>query len=258
MFTDSHCHLAMVQKGVADAALERARRGGVSGFMVPATKLDDAEPAIEIAQRHEDVWAAVGFHPHEAKDFDDAAFEQTEHLARHPRVRAIGEIGLDYHYDHSPREVQRDVFAKQLELAREHDLPVIIHNRESTADLLEMLRAEAPKGTRGVLHSYTEDVATAEELVGLGFHISFSGIVTFRNADSLRAVAASVPLERMLIETDTPYLAPVPQRGKENEPSYVVHIAEAIARVRNVDVAEIAAATTANFEALFGVKIPTR
>lgn len=245
----------MIDTAAADAALQRARDGGVVAFVVPATKLDDAEPAIAVARRHENVWAAVGFHPHEAKDFDAAAEEQTRRLAADEKVVAIGEIGLDYYYDHSPREVQREAFLRQIAIARELDLPVIIHNRESTADLLDLLKSEEVRGVRGVLHSFTETVPVARELIELGFFISFSGIVTFRSADSLREVARDIPLDRMLIETDTPYLAPVPYRGRENEPAFVVKIAELIAAQRGIDAAQVAAATSANFEQLFRVKI---
>lgn len=256
MLTDSHCHLAMLDAAASDAALRRGREAGVAGFVVPATKLDDAQPAIDIASRHADVWAAVGFHPHEAKDFDADAFDQTTRLARHERVVAIGEIGLDYYYDHSDRPTQRDALMRQLAIALEADLPVIIHNRDSTSDLLELLASDEAKGTRGVLHSYTENTKVAFELIERGFFISFSGIVTFKSAETLREVARSIPLERILIETDTPYLAPVPHRGKDNEPAYVARIAELIASLRSIPLAEVAAATTANFERCFGVTIP--
>jgi TatD DNase family protein len=256
MLTDSHCHLAMLDGAASDAALQRGREAGVGGFVVPATKLDDAQPAIDIASRHADVWAAVGFHPHEAKDFDSGAIEQTIRLAKHERVVAIGEIGLDYFYDHSDRPSQREAFMRQLAIAREADLPVIIHNRESTSDLLDLLASSEAGGTRGVLHSYTENTKVAMELIERGFFISFSGIVTFKSADSLRDVARTIPLDRILIETDTPYLAPVPHRGKDNEPAYVARIAELIASLRSVPVAEVAAATTVNFERCFGVTIP--
>jgi TatD DNase family protein len=245
----------MLDEAEADAALDRARGESVRGFVVPATKLDDAEPAIAVANRHGDVWAAVGFHPHEAKDFDDAALSQTERLAVDPRVVAIGEIGLDYHYDLSPRDVQRRVFAQHLELARRLGKPVIVHNRESTDDMLEMLLGPDATGLRGVLHSFTEDVGVARKLLARDYFISFSGIVTFKTAEKLREVAREIPLDRMLIETDTPYLAPVPYRGRENQPAYVGRIAELIAAERKISVEEVAAATTANFETLFGVRI---
>ena len=240
----------------AAANLAEARKLGVNGFVVPATKLDDAAQAIAIAQANDDVWAAVGFHPHEAKDCDDGAFARIEQHAREPKVVAIGECGLDYHYMHSPKETQRDVFMRHMALARELDLPLIIHNRESTGDLLELLESDEAKGVRGILHSFTENADVAKRLVGLGHVISFSGIVTFRSADMLREAAASLPSDRVLIETDTPYLAPVPFRGKENQPAYVIKVAELLASLWKCDLAEVAAATTANFERVFRVTLP--
>ncbi len=251
-FTDSHCHLTMSN---AEEVLERARAAGVGGFVVPATKLDDAAQAVAIAQRHDDVWSAVGFHPHEAKDCDDAAFAEVERLARRDRVVAIGEAGLDYHYMHSPRETQREVFMKQIALSKTLDLPIIIHNRESTDDLVELLSSAEAKGARGILHSYTESLEVARRLVDYGYFISFSGIVTFRNADPLREVARALPHDRMLIETDTPFLAPVPFRGRENEPAYVVKVAELLASCWQRPLEEVAAQTTANFERAFSVTL---
>ena len=252
-FTDSHCHLTMSD---VVGSLERARAMGVHGFVVPATKLEDAGPTVEIAREHDDVWAAVGFHPHETKDCDDAAFAEIEKLAQDKRVVAIGEIGLDYHYMHSPRETQRSVFMRHVDLARRRGLPVIVHNRESTEDMMELLLGEEARGVRGILHSYTEGIEPARKLVDAGFYISFSGIVTFRSADSLREVARALPHDRVLIETDTPYLAPVPFRGRDNEPAYVVKIAELLASLWKLDVAEVAAQTTSNFERAFSVKLP--
>jgi TatD DNase family protein len=249
-FTDSHCHLMMAD---AEAALARARDQRVRGFVVPATKLDDSPQAISIAQQNDDVWAAVGFHPHDAKDCDDAAFAEIERLASSGRVVAIGECGLDYHYMHSPRETQIEVFERHLALAKELDKPIIVHNRESTADMVDVL---GRSGVRGILHSYTESLDVARGLVDLGFYISFSGIVTFRTAESLREVARGLPRDRVLIETDTPYLAPVPYRGRDNEPAYVVAIAELLAKLWAVPVEQVAEQTTANFEAVFSVKLP--
>lgn len=247
-FTDSHCHLTMSD---AAANLARAREQGVRGFVVPGTKLDDSPLAIAIAQQHDDVWAAVGFHPHEAKDCDDAAFAGIERLAKEKRVVAVGEVGLDYHYMHSPRETQIAVFERHIDLAKRLDLPVIVHNRESLDDMLSIL-----KGGKGILHSYTEGLDAAKTLIERGYFISFSGIVTFRNADPLREVARALPHDRVLIETDTPYLAPVPFRGRDNEPAYVVKVAELLASLWQVDIAEVAERTTANFEAAFGVRLP--
>jgi TatD DNase family protein len=250
IFTDSHCHLTMSN---ADANLAAARAAGVRGFVVPGTKLDDAPQAVAIAQQHDDVWAAVGFHPHDAKDCDDAAFAEIERLAREPRVVAIGECGLDYHYDYSPRDMQRAVFERHIELAKTLDKPIIVHNRESTEDVVEIL---GRTGARGILHSYTESLDVAKKLVDLGYFISFSGIVTFKSAESLRDAARGLPHDRVLIETDTPYLAPVPYRGRDNEPAYVIKIAELLAQLWNVSVERVAEQTTANFERVFSVKLP--
>ena len=235
----------------ASANLERARAEGVAGVVVPGTKLDDAEPAVRIAQQHDDVWAAVGFHPHEAKDCDDEAFATIERLAHERRVVAIGEIGLDYHYMHSPRDTQIAVFERHIDLAKRLDKPVIVHNRESLDDMLSIL-----KGGKGILHSYTESLDAAKVLIDRGYFISFSGIVTFRSADALREVARALPPDRVLIETDTPYLAPVPFRGKDNEPAFVIKVAEQLAKLWGRDIADVAEQTTANFESAFGVRLP--
>jgi TatD DNase family protein len=250
VYTDSHCHLTMSD---AAANLDRAREQGVRGFVVPATKLEDAPQAISIARKHQDVWAAVGFHPHEAKDCDDAAFAEIERMAGEERVVAIGEIGLDYHYDHSPRDVQRAVLERHIDLARRLDKPVIIHNRESTGDLLDIL---GRANSRGIIHSFTETLDVGRKLVDLGYFISFSGIVTFRSADSLREAAKGLPHDRVLIETDTPYLAPVPYRGRDNEPAYVIKVAELLAQLWGLPLERVAARTTANFERAFSVTLP--
>ncbi len=247
-FTDSHCHLTMSDAG---AALARAREQGVRGFVVPGTKLDDAPAAIAVARQHDDVWAAVGFHPHEAKDCDDAAFAEIARLARDPKVVAVGEAGLDYHYMHSPRETQIAVLERHIELARRLDKPIIIHNRESTDDMVALL-----KDGRGILHSFTESLDIAKTLIDRGYFISFSGIVTFRSAQSLRDVAKALPRDRVLIETDTPYLAPVPYRGRDNEPAYVVKVAELLAQLWSAPLDEVAEQTTSNFERAFSVTLP--
>lgn len=249
-FTDSHCHLTMSN---AEANLVAARSAGVRGVVVPGTNGKDAPDAVALAQKHEGVWAAVGFHPHDAKDCDDAAFAEIARLAREPRVVAVGECGLDYHYMYSPRDTQREVFERHLALAKELDKPIIVHNRESTDDMVEIL---GRSGARGILHSYTETLDVARRFVDLGYSISFSGIVTFRSAERLRDVARALPHDRVLIETDTPYLAPVPYRGRDNEPAYVIKIAELLATLWGVAVEEVAEQTTANFERAFGVAVP--
>ena len=249
-FTDSHCHLTM---SAADAVLSRARAAGVGGFVVPGTKLEDAPEAVAIANAREGVWCAVGFHPHEAKDCDDAAFAEIERLASEPKVVAIGECGLDYHYMHSPRETQIAVFERHIALAKKLGKPIIVHNRESTDDCVEILLRS---GCRGILHSYTESLEVARKLVDAGFFISFSGIVTFRSAEMLRGVATALPHDRVLIETDTPFLAPVPYRGKDNEPAFVVKIAELLATLWGKPLEYFAEQTTANFERAFSVTLP--
>jgi len=249
IFTDSHCHLPL---SGAEALLDRARGGGVRGFVVPGTKLGDAAEVVAIAQGHDDVWCAVGFHPHEAKDCDDAAFAEIERLAADPKVVAIGECGLDYHYMHSPRETQIGVFERHIALAKRLDKPIIVHNRESTEDCVEILLRS---GARGILHSYTESLDVALKLIDAGFLISFSGIVTFRSAETLREVARALPHDRVLIETDTPFLAPVPYRGKDNEPAFVVKVAEMLAGLWGKDLGFVAEITTRNFANAFGVKL---
>lgn len=248
-FTDSHCHLTLAD---AAATLARARAGGVAGFVVPGTKLSDAPQAVAIANANDDVWAAVGFHPHDAKDCDDHAFAEIERLAQEARVVAVGECGLDYHYMHSPRETQIAVFERHLALARRLDKPIIVHNRESTDDMVAVL---SRSGARGILHSYTENADVARKFIDLGYYISFSGIVTFRSADALRECARQLPHDRVLIETDTPYLAPVPYRGKDNEPAFVVKVAELLAGLWGRPLDEVAEQTTANFERAFRVKV---
>lgn len=256
VFTDSHCHVNMLGDG-AESALDSARAAGVRGFLFPATKLEDIPAVVDLARHHVDTWAAVGFHPHEAKDFSQEAERTILSLLEDPRVVALGEVGLDYHYMHSPRETQRRVLIRHLAMAREADLPVIIHNRESTEDLIEILEGSEGAGVRCVLHSYTESFEVAQRLVDRGFMISFSGILTFRTAEALRDVARRLPHEAVLIETDTPYLAPVPHRGKENEPAFVIDTARVLAGLWDVPLEAVAARTTSNFERFFGVEIPS-
>ena len=222
------------------------------GFVVPATDAKNSPEAIAVAEQHDDVWCAVGFHPHEAKHCDDAAFATIERLATRPKVVAIGECGLDYHYDHSPREKQREVFARHIELAKRMRKPIIVHNRESTADVVDMLKGDVPC----ILHSYTETADVAKTLLDRGAYISFSGIATFRSAQQIRDAAAIVPPDRALIETDTPFLAPVPYRGRDNEPAFVVKMAELLASVWRLPLERVAEATTQNFETVFGVRLP--
>lgn len=241
----------------ADVLLARARAAGVSRFLVPGTTLADSADAAALAESREGVFAAVGVHPHEAKDFDPVrdgtAFEA---LARRPKVAAIGEIGLDFHYDHSPRGKQIEVLEWMLDCARRFSLPVLLHNRESGAEILEVLARCGAREQAGVFHSFTEDAAFGRKALDLGFVVSFSGMITFRAAENIRSAAAGLPLEAMLVETDTPFLSPVPYRGKPCEPAFVVETARKLAEVKGVSFEAVAAATTANFDRLFSPPSP--
>ena len=250
MLTDSHCHLQMASD--AAALLERARAAGVKRFLVPGTTLADSVEAVALATAHADVLAAVGIHPHEAKDFDPARDgEAFEALARRPGVAAIGEVGLDFHYDHSPRAKQIEVLEWMLDCARRLSLPVILHNRESGAEMMALLERRGPSERPGVYHSFTEDAEYGKKAIALGYRVSFSGMLTFKAAENIRAAAAGLPLDAMMVETDTPFLAPVPHRGKPCEPAFVVETARKLAEVQRTDLDAVAAATTGNFERLF-------
>ncbi|MDQ6893055.1 MAG: TatD family hydrolase [Acidobacteriota bacterium] len=254
---DSHCHLQLTGRegraAVPEVLLGRARDAGVRRFLVPGTTLADSEEAVAIASRHPDVLAAVGIHPHEAKDFDiDRDGARLEEMARHPRVAAIGEVGLDFHYDLSPREKQMSVLEWMLDLARRTGKPAILHNRESGAEMLALLERQPRRERPGVFHSFTENASYGRKAIDLGFRISFSGMITFRPAENIREAAAGLPLESMLVETDTPFLAPIPHRGKPGEPAFVVETAKKLAEVKETDLDTVARATTASFETLFG------
>jgi TatD DNase family protein len=232
--------------------LARAREGGISRFLVPGTTVADSRDAVRLAQANEDVLAAVGVHPHEAKDFDakrDGA--GLEDLARAPGVAAIGEIGLDFHYDLSPRARQIETLEWMLDLARRLDLPVILHNRGSSAEMLALVGRFGPRENAGVFHSFTENAEFGRKAIDLGYVVSFSGMITFRRAENIREAAAALPLESMLVETDSPYLAPEPYRGKPCEPAFVVETARRLAQVKGVALSEVEDRTTAAFDRLF-------
>ena len=270
-FADSHGHLTMIFEGGAVRGpsrpatpdelrllLLRAREAGVTRILVPGTTREDSVRAVEIAEANPGVFAAVGVHPHEASSFDeDRDLKWMEELARSPKVVAVGEIGLDYFYDHSPRDVQQRVVASQLRFARDRSLPVLLHNRESEGDLLPILEEALPGGPdalRGVFHSFCAGAQTGRRAIELGYLVSFSGMITFNAGENVREAAAALPLESMLVETDAPFLAPAPLRGKPNEPAYVVRTAARLAEVKGVPVSAVAAATTANFRRLFRVE----
>jgi TatD DNase family protein len=253
MAIDTHAHLEMEAfDGDREAVLARAAEAGLMAIVTVGTTLPDCEKAVALTRLYKSVYAAVGIHPHEVKEIDAATYGALRVLARQEKVVAIGEIGLDFFYDLSPREVQLRRFQEQLNLAEELDLPVIIHDREAHPEILEILQSRKNR-LRGVLHCFSGDWAMACECLDLGFHLSVAGPVTYRKADQLRAVARAMPLERLLIETDAPYLAPQPYRGKRNEPAYVMETARYLAEIRGIPFHELERQTTTNARRLFGI-----
>ena len=250
MLVDSHCHLDFADfVAERDAVIDRARAAGVGTMVTICTRLDEFSGVRAIAETYADIWCSVGAHPHEAADHAAIVADELVTLAAHPRVVGIGESGLDFHYDHSPRDVQERVFRAHIAASRASGLPLIVHAREADAEIAGLLREEG--ASSGVLHCFSSGRALAEAALELGFYISISGIVTFRNAEDLRAIVRDVPLDRLLVETDAPYLAPVPYRGRRNEPAYVAATAAAVAALKGVEPAELAAVTTDNFFRLF-------
>jgi TatD DNase family protein len=249
---DSHAHLDSHKfDGDREAAIDRAREAGVTAILNVGGDLASSRAAVALAERCGFIYAAVGVHPHDARTVTPAVLDDLRALSRHPKVVAIGEIGLDYYRDLSPRPVQRQVFADQLALAAELELPVVVHSREALDDVLAALRGWEGSG---VLHSYSGGPERLGEVLELGFSIGISGPVTFPKAEWLRAVAAAVPLERLLVETDCPYLTPVPYRGRRNEPAYVRYVAQAVARARGMDAELLARAAADNARRLFGMQ----
>ena len=252
---DSHCHLDGPRfTEDREAVIARALEAGVERMLSIGSGdgPPDLEAAIRIADRYAPVWATVGVHPHDAEKATGATLQELEALLRHPKVVGLGEIGLDYHYDHSPRDVQKAVFRDQLAVAKSAGVPVIIHTREAWDDTFAILEEHwAPAGLPGIMHCFSGGVAEAERSMAMGFRISIAGVVTFPKSDELRAVAKVVPADRLLVETDSPYLAPVPHRGKRNEPAYVVETAKRVAAERGVSYEELCRVTAENFGKLF-------
>jgi TatD DNase family protein len=256
MWFDSHCHLdSQYFPGEARAAaLERARAAGVEGFVcIGVGGIPAMGEAVAAAEADPAVWATVGVHPHDAASLDAELEAVLRGYLAHPRVMALGEVGLDHHYDHSPRDVQREVFARMIALARETRKPLVIHTREAPAETLELLASEGAREVGGVIHCFSEDRGFAARALDLGFDLSFSGIVTFKSARAIQEVAAWAPLERILLETDSPYLAPVPVRGKPCEPSLLVHTAARVAELRGLPLTDLARHTVANTRRRFGL-----
>ena len=259
MFVDSHAHIDAPEiAGQREEVLQRARAAGISTILNSGTGDTHGgalERAIDLAEAHSDIYTAIGIHPHDARLFDDQVEQLVLKLIRSSRVIAWGEIGLDFHYDNSPREVQIKVFQRQLQLAGETNLAVIVHTREAEAETIEILKAKAgaTAGPPGIMHCFSGSTWLAQQSVDLGFYISFSGIVTFKKAEELRTTAKQVPLDRLLIETDCPFLAPVPYRGKRNEPAYVVEVARCLAELHGVSLDEMGQITAANFARMFNL-----
>ncbi len=253
MLIDSHCHLDFPDfAGELDAVVARARAAGVGAMLTIGTTLAKSAQVIAVAERYANVWASVGIHPHEAEAEPDVQARTLVELSRHPKVIAIGETGLDYFYEHAPREAQKANFRAHIQASRETGLPIIIHTRDADDDTAEILRDEMAKGAfPGLIHCFTSSAELARVALELGLSISFSGIVTFKNAANLREIAATVPADRLLVETDSPYLAPVPHRGRRNEPAFVADTARVVATARGIAPEVLADLTTANFRRLF-------
>ncbi|HLF84540.1 MAG TPA: TatD family hydrolase, partial [Blastocatellia bacterium] len=256
MYIDSHAHIEMSDFDAdREAVIQRALDAGVETIVCVGdgdVANDSHDAAFRLADEHPFIYTTVGVHPHEARLLDDELYAKLQDLSQHPKVIAWGEIGLDYHYDNSPRDVQREAFRRQLRMARERQLPISIHSREAEADTLAILDEEwKDSGLGGVIHCFTGTRAFAEAAVELGFLISFSGVVTFKKAENLRETARLLPIDRILIETDAPFLAPVPFRGRRNEPAYVVETARAVGELRGVGAEELGRATSQNFKRLF-------
>ncbi len=256
MLIDSHAHIQGPEFSAdVDQVIRRAGEAGVEKIIVVggAGDLSSNNAGLELAGSYPGLYATVGMHPHDAKEVNEEVFQRLTELARGPKVVAVGEAGLDFYYDHSPRQLQIDLFRRFIQMARQSRLPLVVHVRDAHREAAEMIQREGEGDLRGVIHCFTGDYDAARAFLDLGFYLSFTGIISFKNADSLRDVARKLPLDKILIETDSPYLAPVPHRGKRNEPSFVRYVAETLSQVKGVDIDQIASATSRNAEMLFGI-----
>jgi TatD DNase family protein len=255
MLIDTHCHLDFDRfDDDREAVVRRAEEAGVRRIIVPALDLQNCQNVLDLASKYAHVYAAVGVHPNSTSAWEASWLDQVRRFAHHPKVVAIGEIGIDYYWDDSPKEIQHKSFSAQLNLAADLDLPVIIHNRDAGEDVIRLLAKSRLAGGEksGVLHSFSADWHIAEAALEMGFYIGITGPVTFKKADGLRDIVAKLPLNRILVETDAPFLAPQPRRGKRNEPSYVTFVAEQIALLHDLSIEELSKITTANAHRLFG------
>ena len=259
MLIDSHVHLDDPRyDGDRDQVFQRAADAGIDAFVTIGCDLATSRSSVQLAQARENVFATIGVHPHESKEITTGWYDEFRLLAKKPKVVAYGEIGLDYHYDHSPREIQRQRFREQVQLAKELQLPIVIHTREAQEDTIAILKEEKAGEVGGVFHCFSGDAWLAKDALDLGFYLSFSGVITFKNASMLRDIVRTVPMDRILVETDCPYLAPVPHRGKRNEPAFVRQVAQTIAELMGngtlSSLENIAQSTVDNTKRLF--KIP--
>jgi TatD DNase family protein len=255
MLFDTHAHLNAEQYNEdLEEVIARAQDEGVATMVVVGFDRPTIQRAIKLADQYDFIYASVGWHPVDAIDMTEEDLRWIEKLASHPKVVALGEMGLDYYWDKSPKDIQQEVFRKQIRLAKKVKLPIIIHNREATSDIIEILKEEGAEEVGGIMHCFSGSPEVAKECVKMNFYISLGGPVTFKNAKKPKEVAAEIPLEKLLIETDCPYLTPHPFRGKRNEPSYVKLVAEEIAHIKGVTLEEIAEATTKNAKKLFDIR----
>ena len=253
---DSHAHIQGKEyAGDTEAVIDRAGEAGVDKIIVVGGAGDMASntAAVALADSWANLYATVGMHPHDAKHVGEEELRQLKELVAHPKVIAVGETGLDYYYNHSPREVQREVFTQFIHLAGEKQLPLVVHERDGAQEAAELLREEGNGKVQGVIHCFTGDYDAARAYLDLGFYLSFTGIITFKNAGALREVVRIVPLDKMFVETDSPYLTPVPHRGKRNEPAYVRFVAASIASLKGLSIEEVARVTTHNVRTLFRI-----
>ncbi|PWU67843.1 TatD family hydrolase [Gracilibacillus dipsosauri] len=255
MLFDTHVHLNVAQfEEDREEVIKRARDAGIEHMVIVGFDNETIPKAIELAEEHDFIYAAVGWHPVDAIDMTEEDLLRIEQLANHPKVVAIGEMGLDYHWDKSPKDVQKEVFRKQIRLAKKVQLPIIIHNREATKDIIKILQEEKANEVGGIMHCYNDSADYLDACLAMNFYISLGGPVTFKNAKLPKEVAIAVPEDRLLIETDCPFLAPHPNRGKRNEPAYVRLVAEKIAELRGVDYDSICKITTENAKRFFGIQ----
>jgi len=255
MLIDTHVHLNADQyEEDVEEVIERAREAGVTKMVVVGFDRKTITKAMELVEQYPFLYAVVGWHPVDAVDCTEEDLAWIESLAEHPKVVAIGEMGLDYHWDKSPKDIQQQLFRKQIQLAKRVKLPIVIHNRDATADVVRILEEEDAKEVGGIMHAFGGSVETAQQCIDMNFYISLGGTVTFKNAKAPKKIAAEIPLEKLLVETDAPYLTPHPYRGKRNEPFYVTLVAEEIARIKEISVEEVASVTTKNALNLFQIQ----